>query len=676
MRYANVIVDISHEAVDRPFTYIVPDELADKCRPGSRVMIPFGRGNSEKAGYILELKDHSDIPLVRLKEISSIVLSQDATQSRLIELAYYIKEQYGSTMIDALKLVLPSKKAYRSKKTLTDTGDGTDTVTDGNVDTVTLNDDQEAVVSDFVTEYDKGVRNTYLLFGITGSGKTEVYIEIIRHVVDMGRQAIMLIPEIALTYQTVKRFRRYFGDRVAIMNSTLAAGERYMYCEKARNREIDVIIGPRSALFTPFPDVGIVIVDEEHEGAYKSENMPRYHAREVALKLADMHGASVMFGSATPSVESYYHALKGDYKLYRLDKRATGAVLPEVKIVDLRAELRAGNRTMFGYALQDQLRETVESGQQAMLFINRRGYAGFVSCRSCGEVIKCPHCDVSLSEHRNRGTLACHYCGYEVERPKVCPNCGSKYVMSFKAGTEQIEEGVKKLLPGVRTLRMDGDTTTRKDSREKILKAFAEHKADVLIGTQMIVKGHDFPGVTLVGVLAADISLGAGDYRAGERTFELLTQAAGRAGRGEVPGRVVIQTYQPDHYSIVHAAAQDYEGFYEEEIVYRDIAGYPPVKEIMAVVTSDKDENAAYLTAKYLAGLCRAKGEGIQVMGPGKAGIGKINDQHRYVFYLKSDARDSLTGLKDDMEEYLAKKAGTEITTARVVFDFGPMNPF
>ncbi len=675
MRYANVIIDISHEAVDRPFTYIVPDELVSQCHPGTKVSIPFGKGNSERMGVILALTDHPSVPVAKLKEISSVVLSQDATESRLIELAYYIKEQYGSTMIDALKLVLPAKKTYRKKAADKEPYSDEEADESCGMDII-LNEEQMSVVTDFTGEYDRGVRKTYLIHGITGSGKTEVYIRLIHHVVSRGRQAIMLIPEIGLTYQTVKRFKRYFGERVAIMNSSLAAGERFAYYEKAKNRQIDVIIGPRSALFTPFPDVGIIIMDEEHEGTYKSETMPRFHARDVAIKLADMHGASVVLGSATPSVESYYHALNGDYGLFELSNRATGAMLPEVEIVDLRTELKAGNRTMFSNVLRQRLVETVSNGKQAMLFINRRGYAGFVSCRACGKVMKCPHCDVSLSEHRGKGILVCHYCGYEAPKPNNCPSCGSKYIMSFKAGTEQIEEGVKKILPGVRTLRMDGDTTTGKDSREKILKAFGEHKADVLIGTQMIVKGHDFADVTLVGVLAADISLASGDYRAGERTFELLTQAAGRAGRGSVPGKVVIQTYQPDHYSIVHAASQDYKAFYEEEILYRDIAGYPPIKEIMAVLISDKDEDAAYLAAVNLSGLCRAKGREVQIIGPGKAGIGKISDRHRYVFYIKADKKEDLIILKDDMEEWLDSGAGDSAIPVKVAFDFGPMNPF
>ncbi len=679
MAYANIIVDISHEAVDRPFTYIIPTELADSCRPGSRVMIPFGQGNKLRQGIIVDIVNNPDVPIGRLKEIDSIVLSQDATDSYMIELASYIKQRYGSTMIDALKTVLPAKKSYRRKKAATETADmPSDNGNTGRTveADIALNTDQAAIVNDFISEYDSGIRNTYLIHGITGSGKTLVYMEMIKHVVDEGKQAIMLIPEIGLTYQTVERFKKYFGDRVAIMNSTLAAGLRYEYYEQARNGDIDVIIGPRSALFMPFAKLGIIVMDEEHEGAYKSENTPRYHTRDVALKLADMHKASVVLGSATPSVETYYHALKGDYKLYKLSRRATGSALAHTEIVDMRKELKDGNRSIFSRRLQELMRQTISDNRQMMLFINRRGYAGFVSCRACGEIIKCPHCDVSLKEHRSRGMLVCHYCGLEMPKPKMCPVCGSKYIMSFKAGTEQIQEEVHKMFPGVKTLRMDADTTTKKGSFDKIVSSFARHEADVLIGTQMIVKGHDFPDVDLVGILAADIGLAGGDYRSGERTFQLLTQAAGRAGRKDKDGNVIIQTYKPDNYSIVKAATQDYEAFYNEEILYREISGYPPVSNIMAVLVSGKDADEAYMYAMKLVTICKMKNNGASVIGPGKAGIGKINDSHRFVFYIKSADADVMTGLKDIIEQTMDSDDEGVVNRVRVTLDLNPMNPF
>lgn len=666
MRYANIIIDISHEAVDRPFTYIIPDRFEEMCHPGTKVKVPFGKGNSVRVGYILDISDNPDVPVYRLKEIEDIVLSQNATESKLIELAFFMKERYGSTMINALKTVLPVKKAYRGKKKQLPADDSVSSAT------VELNEAQQSIVDEFASDYDTGVRKTYLIHGITGSGKTEVYINMIRHVVSKGQSCIVLIPEIGLTYQTVMRFRKYFGDRVAIMNSMLSAGTRYEHCCRAKNGEIDVIIGPRSALFTPFANIGLIVIDEEHESTYKSENVPRYHAKEVALKLASMHGASVVLGSATPSVDSYYKAMQSDYRLFTMDKRAGMGELPSVDIVDLRNELAEGNRSIFSRRLMELMKDRLDKKEQIMLFINRRGYAGFVSCRACGEAVKCPHCDVSLSEHRSEGKLVCHYCGYEIVKPKLCPVCGSKYISSFRAGTEQIEDEVRKMYPGVRTLRMDADTTRQKGNYEKILSSFGNHEADVLIGTQMIVKGHDYPLVTLVGVIAADIGLAAGDYAAGERTFDLLTQAAGRSGRGDRPGNVVIQTYQPNHYSVVHAANQDYKSFYEEEITYREISMYPPVCNILAVMASGKEMNATLSLISEMATIVRQYNSKLNVIGPGSAGIGKINDYYRYVFYIKNKDMSVLIKIKDMLEKYLTN-AKSEIS---VWFDVNPINPF
>ncbi len=668
MRYANIIIDISHEAVDRPFTYIIPEQLEDKCFVGTRVKVPFGNGNSMRQGYIVDITEHPSVPIARLKEIESIVLEQDETESRLVELAYYIKESYGSTMINALKTVLPTKKVYRARKK----AEVAVNDEDAEIPDIVLNEEQQSVADDFIREYDSGIRRTYLLNGVTGSGKTEVYIELIRHVVDSGRACIVLIPEIGLTYQTVMRFRRYFGDRVAIMNSMLSAGTRYEHCQKAKKGEIDVIIGPRSALFTPFKNVGLIVIDEEHENTYKSENMPRYHAREVARQLARMHDASVVLGSATPSIDSYYRALNGEYKLYELNNRAGKGRLPQVDIVDLREELVQGNRSIFSRRLQQLITDRLDRKEQIMLFINRRGYAGFVSCRACGEVMKCPHCDVSLSEHRNVGRLVCHYCGYETAKPAKCPACGSKYISSFRAGTEQIEAEIKKMYPQARTLRMDADTTKHKDSYEKILGSFRRREADILIGTQMIVKGHDYPGVTLVGAIAADIGLATGDYAAAERNFALLAQAAGRAGRGDAEGAVVIQTYQPEHYSIVYAANHDYKGFYEEEILYRQISKYPPVCNIMAIMVAGKDDNETHSQIDDMAGIVRGYNSSLSVIGPGSAGIGKVNDYYRYVFYIRSEDMSELIGIKDMLEKWLEEvKSDTGVW-----FDMNPVSPF
>ena len=443
-----------------------------------------------------------------------------------------------------------------------------------------------------------------------------------------------------------------------------------------------MIIGPRSALFVPFPSLGLIVIDEEHETSYKSETMPKYHARETAVELARLNGAAVVMGSATPSLEAYSRAKSGAYRLFTLKERMNGGCLPRIYVEDLRKELKEGNRTIFSRRLQEKLRDRLERGEQSMLFLNRRGYAGFVSCRSCGYVCKCPHCDVSLSEHRN-GRLVCHYCGYEQPAIRRCPSCGSRYILGFKAGTEQIEEQLGRLYPKARVLRMDGDTTRRKDSYERILSAFSNREADILVGTQMIVKGHDFPNVTLVGVLAADLSMCLSDYRAGERTFQLLTQAAGRAGRGSMPGEVIIQTYQPDHYSIRYAANQDYEGFYREEMVYRELLSYPPASHILAIQLASEKEELAREAAKEAAWAARqlaARWEGRNkavpdtvIIGPAPALIGKINDIYRYGVYVKNRDYQKLVAVKNEVEAFRSRQ---EKPKGSCQFDFDPVHTY
>lgn len=737
-QYADVIVDISHEKVDRPFQYRVPENLLEVLESGECVMVPFGSGNKLRKGYVVGLGSECKFDPGRTKEIAGIVRDGVTAQDKMIALAGWLRRNYGSTMIQALKTVLPAKKSVeklehkrivrlmgreemisllgeceRKKQTAKarllkelvheeeipyewvtkKLGVSSAAVRsleragalqvhreqvfrnpvklrDREEVLKTLSEDQKNIINEVISDFDEGRRETYLIHGITGSGKTEVYMQLIGEILQRGKQAIVLIPEIALTYQTLLRFFRRFGDRVSVLNSSLSPGEKYDQCERAKNGEIDVIIGPRSALFTPFPNIGLIIIDEEHESSYKSESSPKYHARETAIEVARLHGASVVLGSATPSLEAYYRASEGEYRLFTLKERLTGGMLPEVYTVDLREELKAGNRSIFSRKLQELLAARLEKGEQSILFLNRRGYAGFVSCRSCGHVMKCPHCDVSLSEHKN-GMLVCHYCGFQTPRPALCPKCGSKYIMGFRAGTQQIEEKLKELFPGVRTLRMDADTTRTKDSYEKILSAFANEEADVLVGTQMIVKGHDFPKVTLVGVLAADLSLSAGDFRAGERTFQLLTQAAGRAGRGSLKGEVVIQTYQPDHYAVVHAAAQDYEGFYEEEILYREMLEYPPAAHMLAVQIYAREEESGGRLAKRLAKEAGKTDGSLRIVGPAAASIGKINDIFRFVFYVKHQNYGKLVQVKDILEEKINEWQPLRET---VQFDFDPMN--
>jgi len=468
------------------------------------------------------------------------------------------------------------------------------------------------------------------------------------------------------------RFYKRFGDRVSIIHSRMSAGEKFDQFERAKNGEIDIIIGPRSALFTPFPKLGLIIMDEEHEGSYKSETMPRYHAREVAAKRVEMSGGILVLGSATPAVESFYRAEKGEYMLYTLPNRINNNALPEVTVVDLKEELESGNRTMFSKVLKEAIEDRLAKKEQVMLFINRRGYAGFVSCRSCGDPIKCPHCDVSLTYH-NTGQLVCHYCNYTIPMPKTCPKCSSKYIGTFGTGTQKVEEAVIKTFPGARTLRMDMDTTSGKDGHEKILSTFANQEADILIGTQMIVKGHDFPNVTLVGIMVADMSLFENDYHSSERTFQLLTQAAGRAGRGDKPGEVVIQTYNPTHYAIEAAAAQNYEKFYKEEVSYRKLLSYPPFSHILVIFMASPNAIECGTIADMLSNYIKELGTYV-VIGPSDAVIAKKRDHYRKTIYVRHNDLSELTGLIELLEVYTKNLEGFENTL--IQYDLDPINTY
>ena len=746
-KYANVIVDISHEKLDKTFQYLIPQELADEVRVGVLVDIPFGKRSI--TGYVVELTDEAEFDVSRLKPISGVKKGSVPIESQLIALAGWMRKNYGGTMNQALKTVIPIKhktKAIERKilKLLIDKEEAIHTLAKDedkhftakakllrelmkageleqtlvtqklNVPTstikalerdhileiyitkeyrnpvnhleskgyhLTLNEKQQAVVDRITTDIEAGQNKTYLLKGVTGSVKTVVYMELLAHTIAKGKQAIVLIPEIALTFQTVMRFYNRFGNRVSIMNSRLSQGERYDQYLRAKNGDIDIMIGPRSALFAPFERLGLIIIDEEHETSYKSETIPRYHARETAIERARMNGASVILGSATPSLDSYYHAQNGAYELLELTQRVQEKPLPSCEVIDLRDELKKGNRSILSVRLQELMEDRLEKKQQMMLFLNRRGVAGFMSCRACGHVIKCPHCDVSLSQHNN-GKMVCHYCGYEEPEPKTCPSCGSKYISGFKAGTQKIEELVRQRFPQARVLRMDFDTTRTKEAHEQILQAFANQEADILIGTQMIVKGHDFPNVTLVGVLAADMSLHISDFHAAERTFQLLTQAAGRAGRGDEPGNVIIQTYNPEHYAVLSAKAQDYESFYEQEIMYRQLGFYPPVWNLLLVMCTSEDEKKLQFASEKI--VCRLKKvldaeeifhkKAIQMVGPADATIARVNDVYRKVIYIKTKDYQDLVLLKDRLEYYM--KDNKDFGQVSVQFDFNPMNGF
>ncbi|QHQ62036.1 primosomal protein N' [Anaerocolumna sedimenticola] len=755
MHYADIIVDISHENLDKSYQYSIPEEFREEAIIGALVIVPFGKGNRFIKGYIVDISETAKWKVELIKPIHQIVPNGLVIESQLISLAYWIKETFGATMNDALKTVIPVKKSVKSieKKTIrlaisaeeagnylevfkkknnkgrvrlleaffSDSDEQPQAIEEldyelavnklniarttiqdlekigiittkverlyrnplsnreTEYESILLSKEQKFIADEIIRDYKAGFRKTYLIHGVTGSGKTEVYLEIISSVIKQGKKVIMLIPEIALTYQTVMRFYKRFGSRISIMNSRLSQGERYDQFMRAKNGDIDIMIGPRSALFTPFKDLGLIIMDEEHESSYKSENPPKYHAREVAIKRGELSGASIILGSATPSLESYKKALQGEYKLFTLPSRNGEGRMPKIWIEDLREELKKKNKSIFSLHLKELIQDRLNKKEQIILFINRRGYAGFVSCRSCGFVMKCPHCDVSLTAHNN-GTLICHYCGHEESMPSKCPSCGSKYIAAFGTGTQKVEEMVKKEFPEARVLRMDTDTTKTKDGHEKILSAFANQEADILVGTQMIVKGHDFPMVTLVGILAADLSLYASDYRAAERTYQLLVQAAGRAGRGRLPGEVVIQTYQPEHYSISAASNNDYDGFYKQEMNYRDLLKYPPAAHILAILIASKDENKAIFAAKLLGGAAKEWAETEQItedtiiIGPAAAVLSKANDIYRYMIYVKQSDYKYLILLKNYLEGYINFSEHFEM--CNVQFDFNPMNSY
>ena len=651
-KYADIIIDISHSAIERVFQYRIPDAIVDRVEIGSLVKVPFGRGDACRHGYVIGITEVPSYDVDKIKEILDVPQKGIPIEGKLIQLAAWMRETYGVTMNRALQTVMPVKQTVRkTAQKIEETK-----LSEDQWPCVKLSEQQQVLVDAFADDFQRDICQTYLLHGVTGSGKTEVYIQCIKEVIRAGGQAIVLIPEISLTYQTVARFRKHFGSRVAFVNSKQSKGEKYEQFKKAKEQEVDVIIGPRSALFTPCANLKLLVIDEEHDSAFKSDQSPKYHARDVAIERAKLEHASVILGSATPSIESYARAKKGEYTLWELPERPDGMQTQTIEIVDLREELRLGNRSIISKSLYDKIADRLEKKEQMMLFINRRGFNSFVSCRACGEAVKCPKCDVALTYHMQtfqaQRQLVCHYCGYHMEMPKACPSCKSPMIAGFGTGTEKVEEEIKKLFPQIKTLRMDKDTTMRKDAGARILKQFSEGKADMLIGTQMIVKGHDYSHVTLVGVILADLSLYANDFRAGERTFELLTQAAGRAGRGDKPGEVVIQTYQPEHYAIVAAAKKDYQAFYEMEMTYRRMLHYPPVYDMMQVLltgqSKGKTESFAGILGRNLKEKASACGfTQTRIIGPGEAAIGKINDEYRYVIYIKAPGLGALYTLRD-----------------------------
>lgn len=636
MKYANLVIDNKSDQTDQLYTYGVKDD----AKIGSKVYVPFARSRNLREAYVVETDEHSGDGLGnRLRYIEKV--DDDVSLSEeMIRTALWMKKRYICRLIDAVNCFTPvgekARRGQRKNPFAEEKGESS------SVKELTL---QQAQILQRIGEAAKAKKHMrFLLHGVTGSGKTEIYIRAAQQVLEQGRNVIVLVPEIALTGQIIDRFIGRFGSgKVAVLHSKLSLGERYDQWKKVRDGcdgDGQIVIGARSAVFAPLENIGLIVIDEEHETTYKSDHTPKYDTIEVALKRVqdkDNNGI-LLLGSATPSVVSYQRAQEGIYELLELTERYNKVVLPEISIVDMREELKRGNRSIISSELCSKMKDTLEAGRQVILFLNRRGYSTFVSCRECGYVARCPGCGLSLTYHKAGGQAVCHYCGYHEPAPNKCPECGSKYIRYFGSGTEKLEEAVSDLFPEYAAERLDLDTVKRKGELTRKLKAFRSGKTQILIGTQIIAKGLDFRNVGLSGIVSADVSLNIPDFRSPERTFQLITQAAGRAGRGDSQGHVVIQTYSPEHYAVAFASQHDYKGFFETEKQLRAYMGYPPYSDLFQIVFTAKREDAAKDGAESWYERIRgrmAREDQEMVFPPQQAYLGKIKDIYRYSMLIK-----------------------------------------
>ncbi|MCC9090130.1 MULTISPECIES: primosomal protein N' [Bacillus] len=782
---AEVIVDVTTKAIDRPFDYRVPDRFKDLVKPGMRVVVPFGPRKIQ--GFVTRVKDVTDVKTGNIKDIVDLFDLSPVLTDELLELSHWLTEKTLSYHITALQSMLPAamkakyekeiqvlsdeelpqslkelfgqqesilyadippdqlkhiqkhvqkghlevryhvsqksgkkkvrmlqvvvskerleekqqqlkKNAVKQKELLSfllqasettflakdlqqQTGASSQTlktfIREGLLtesyeeiyrdpyadrefkqsDSLDLTAEQAAAAKHIHQAVSDHQHETFLLHGVTGSGKTEIYLQTIDHVLQKGKEAIVLVPEISLTPQMVQRFKERFGSNVAVLHSGLSTGEKYDEWRKIHRKEVKLVVGARSAVFAPFENLGMIIIDEEHESSYKQEEMPRYHAKDVAIERARRHQCPVVLGSATPSLETYARAKKGVYTLLTLKQRVNQQQMPHVSVIDMREELRNGNRSMFSEELMLRLKEVLERKEQAVLFLNKRGYSSFVMCRDCGYVEQCPHCEISLTYHRYQKRLKCHYCGHEAPVPAECPECHSEHIRYFGTGTQRVEEELTKVLPEARVIRMDVDTTSRKGAHEKLLTSFGNKEADILLGTQMIAKGLDFPDVTLVGVLSADTSLHIPDFRSSEKTFQLLTQVSGRAGRHEKAGSVIIQSYTPSHYSIELTKQHDFEAFYEQEMLHRRHQSYPPFY-FLAMVTVSHEEvtKAAHVADQIVQFLKMNCAPNTRILGPAASPIAKIKDRYRYQCVIKYKRENELASLLRKIQDHYQKE--------------------
>ena len=732
--YAEIILNSEALEIDRPFTYKIPVELEDKIQKGQIVKVPFGMGNKTSEGFVLSIKDEDEVDInFRVKKIHSIITDEPVIDSDNIKLIDFLREKYLCKYIDAFRLLIPVGRMKgaknKSKKVIVFKSDDLscikkpegykeiinflkdnsgkytkselinnnsisqyklnsliekgllaveeETVFRYNSRTYNVDSEKELTLEQkkVLYEYNNSNNKLFLLKGVTGSGKTEVYMRMVEEAIKRNKSAIVLVPEISLTPQMIERFKGRFGRDVALFHSKLSDGERFDEWFRVKEGKAKLVVGVRSAIFLPVKDLGLIIIDEEHENTYKSDQNPKYQTKEVAEFLSEQKGCKVVLGSATPTIETYYRSLVGELDLLELNSRVDNKDMPPMKIVDMRNELRSGNMSLFSRELFADIQDKLSKGEQIILFLNRRGFSTFVSCRSCGYVFKCEECDISMTYHRN-GLLVCHYCGKSKRTPQKCPKCDSKYVKFFGAGTQRVEEEVKKYFKDVKVLRMDVDTTRSKDAYENIYNTFKEGKADILIGTQMISKGLDFKNVTLVGVLAADMSINLPDYRAAERTFQIITQVAGRAGRGEKQGKVIIQTYNPDHYSLEYAINYDYEGFYEKEFTVRALMKYPPFGKILLINGISKKEDLLKNFMHKISNVIKPVVEkeiDVDILGPIPCLIAKVKENYRWQIVIKGEFNSEFA---KKIKELLYDESKNVYNDIRISMDINPNNLF
>ncbi|MDP2913185.1 MAG: primosomal protein N' [Candidatus Omnitrophota bacterium] len=634
--------------IDRIFHYSVPEKYDGYIAVGKRVFVPFQ--NRTIVGYVVGLSDAADVK--ETKAIISIIDAEPILSGELLKLTKWVKDNYFCSWGEAIGAAIPSgiKKgkaeigrrisAKEQKDPCADKADSARSVPH------ILTEEQGQALKTIAECIDSKVHKTFLLHGITASGKTEVYLQAIDRVLARSAQAIMLVPEIALTPQTIERFVSRFGEQVAVVHSKLTPAKRFLEWKRIKDGRARIVVGARSAVFSPMDNLGLVIIDEEHETTYKQDDVPRYHAREVAEERSRLNNCPLILGTATPSLESYHKAKNGVYKLIKITKRIEERLLPKVKIVDMRMELAARRKVaIFSKVLLDAIDKALKNGKQVIIFLNRRGFSTFLNCKRCGLVLKCKRCDTVLVYHFEEKNLLCHYCGYHIPPPDICPKCRSGYIRYFGLGTERVESEISRNFSHARIARMDSDTTSKRGSHDRILGEFKSGNVKVLVGTQMIAKGLDFPQVTLVGVVSADVTLNIPDFRASERTFNLLTQVAGRAGRGEDGGEVIVQTYAPGHYAILAAAKHDYEKFYAEEIVARKELSFPPFVNLIKVTVRARADEIALKAATNLAEAIRAEDRSAMVGGPAPAPIARMRGYFRHNIMLKGTDKAAMCAL-------------------------------